>query len=188
MIRDGKESSLSTLISNSCAPLARVCRKRRVPLSMTFAAHFGIDPGTKQNHNGNVVPPAARPRLTPAGAEAYVNAVSPLAAALTKRLRGRRQGCGQDANRAAGQAWASLSSYAVSATATRKAAAAGNVALHPGEAFPRDAGLRRQRRNLRLRSRRYSRRGAAPRGRRRVEARLQPRACAARHRSERRLR
>src|SRR5919197_91358 len=102
MIRDGKESSLSTLISNSCAPLARVCRERRVPLGMTFAAHFGIDPGTKQNHNGNVVPPAARPRLTPAGAEAYVSAVlavrgrvnEALTASATRLPARRAPGCG----------------------------------------------------------------------------------------------
>src|SRR6266550_366108 len=31
-------------------------------LAWAFAAHFGIDPGTKQNHNGNVVPPAASTR------------------------------------------------------------------------------------------------------------------------------
>src|SRR5262249_15084841 len=33
-------------------------RKRTLRfVERTLAAHFGIDPGTKQNHNGNVVPP-----------------------------------------------------------------------------------------------------------------------------------
>ena len=101
--------------------------------------------------------------------------------ASTARLRARRE-----SGRGASTFRASISSHA--ASGTRKAGKAGNVALRPGEAFPRDPRLRRQRRNLRLRSRRDPRRGAAARGHRRVEARLQPRARAARYRSCRRLR
>jgi len=63
----------------------------------TLAAHFGIDPGTKQNHNGNVVPRegahwcprARRPKRCAVCAGARL--------ALTKRLPRRRHGCGSDA-------------------------------------------------------------------------------------------
>src|SRR5262245_5267421 len=97
---------------------------------MTFAAHFGIDPGTKQNRNGNVVPPCCAPGPGPR-ARGCVN--EPLTASATRLQARRESGC------AAGRFCAYVSSH--DASETRKAGAAGNVAVPPGEAFPRDPRL-----------------------------------------------
>src|SRR5215475_5101401 len=98
--REGKQSFHFNI------KLVRPCRVRGSyacrPPACTFAAHFGIDPGTKQNHNGNIVPPAARRASTPAGPAAHAGAVSAARCrvnealtASTARLRARREsGCG----------------------------------------------------------------------------------------------
>src|SRR5262245_30277277 len=76
MIRDRKESDLCALSGQNTGVFA-VARKRASRIAeCTLAAHFGIDPGTKRNHNGNVVPPRG-------------GALAP-ARASTKAMRGLR--------------------------------------------------------------------------------------------------
>src|SRR6516164_10506163 len=77
--------------------------------------------------------------------------------------------------------FASPDTHATSTTATAEARSAGNLALPPGQELSRESWLRGEGRNLQLRSRRDPRRGTAARRRRRIEARLQSRAGAARH-------
>src|SRR5262249_15912788 len=97
MIRDRKESDLSVSSGQNTGVFAVAREASRALLECTLAAHYGIDPGTKQNHNGNVVP--FRAAHTEA-ASAYVcrdAGLRGLALALTKRLPRRRHGCGSSA-------------------------------------------------------------------------------------------
>src|SRR5262249_50017783 len=67
MIRDRKESDLCALSGQNTGVFAIAPDAASRFAACTLAAHFGIDPGTKQNHNGNVVPREEarwRPRTT----------------------------------------------------------------------------------------------------------------------------
>src|SRR5262249_7780209 len=108
---------------------------------------------------------------------------APSRLALTKRLPRWRHGCGSSAivGRGRGPMFASPGTHATSTTATAEARSAGNLALPPGQALSREPWLRGEGRSLRLRSRRGPRRRITARRHRRIEARLQSRAGAARH-------